>query len=533
MKKVLSFVCAMAVAATCTATAFAADENATPGQIAQEVINSIGANSLNEEQYNKVVDEVLKPIIADGNMHVSKTVADLGARAIASAASNTRGQMKVQMSDTIKLQESVPAPVQTQAAPAESEAAVTEQPAAAAPAESAAAVEAPAESTPAESETVGEAPAESAPAESETVAEEPAQSETEEPAASEAAAPAESEAAEEPSEEVSAQAAEEEEAPVAVESEAAEEEAPAESEEEQPAQSEAAAPAESEEASEAPAASEVAAPAETAAPAESAAASETATEAPAAEVSVQAAQAVQPVAAAKEFGAVKLLTASEQTVDYSQVTGSITNDSKNIYTLTVNVPVDSSATPAGYEVTVYGLDYYTYQMVYGTDVENGVRLDNITNVVRNEQNPTKWDVTFWVPHFSTYTICPAKVEDTNQNQNISTSSSSGSSSHSSSYEAPDDSIYYTCPKCGYHNWTATTGGYRCDHCGYLEEVKELAGWPNVNGVADKSAAAASVYAGAIKATGASMSVVALFALAMAGAVVGGAAYLVRKNGLGE
>ena len=193
------------------------------------------------------------------------------------------------------------------------------------------------------------------------------------------------------------------------------------------------------------------------------------------EVSVQADdQPAQPVAtaAAKEFGAVKLLTASEQTVDYSQVTGSITNDSKNIYTLTVNVPVDSSATPAGYEVTVYGLDYYTYQMVYGTDVENGVRLDNITNVVRNEQNPTKWDVTFWVPHFSTYTICPAKVEDTNQNQNnnISTSSSSGSSSHSSSYEAPDDSIYYTCPKCGYHNWTATTGGYRCDHCGYVEAV---------------------------------------------------------------
>lgn len=516
MKKVLSFVCAMAVAASCTATAFAADENATPGQIAQEVINTIGANSLNEQQYNKVVDQVLKPIIADGNMHVSKTVADLGARAIASATDNTHGQMKVQQSDTIKLQESVSAPVQTQAVPAESEAVVTEQPVEAAPAQSETAVETPAENTPAESEAVVEkAPAESAPAESKTVAEEPAESET--------AESTESEAAEEPSEEVSVQADEAEAAPVAVESEAAEEEAPAESAPE----SEAEGPVQSEDA--VPAESETVAPveSETAAPAESAVAEE-----PAAEVSVQA--DAQPVAAAaKELGAVKLLTASEQNIDFSQVTGSITNDSKNIYTLTVNVPVDSSVTPAGYEVTVYGLDYYTYQMVYGTDVENGVRLDNITNVVRNEQNPTKWDVTFWVPHFSTYTICPAKVEENNNNNNTTTTSSSSSSHSHSSYEAPDDSIYYTCPKCGYHNWTATTGGYRCDHCGYLEEVKELAGWPNVNGVADKSAAAASVYAGAIKATGASMSVVALFALAMAGAVVGGAAYLVRKNGLGE
>ena len=41
MKKVLSFVCAVAVAATCTATAFAADDTATPGQIAQEVIGQV------------------------------------------------------------------------------------------------------------------------------------------------------------------------------------------------------------------------------------------------------------------------------------------------------------------------------------------------------------------------------------------------------------------------------------------------------------------------------------------------------------
>lgn len=47
--------------------------------------------------------------------------------------------------------------------------------------------------------------------------------------------------------------------------------------------------------------------------------------------------------------------------------------------------------------------------------------------------------------------------------------------------APDDSVYYTCPACGYHNWTATDAGYRCDHCGYLESVKQLSGYANVKG----------------------------------------------------
>ena len=47
MKKVLSFVCAVAVAATCTATAFAADDTATPGQIAQQVIGQVHGDNLN------------------------------------------------------------------------------------------------------------------------------------------------------------------------------------------------------------------------------------------------------------------------------------------------------------------------------------------------------------------------------------------------------------------------------------------------------------------------------------------------------
>ena len=50
-------------------------------------------------------------------------------------------------------------------------------------------------------------------------------------------------------------------------------------------------------------------------------------------------------------------------------------------------------------------------------------------------------------------------------------------------DASGDSItYYVCPIYGYHNWTATDSGYRCDHCGNLVTDKQLAGYPNVNGV---------------------------------------------------
>ena len=48
--------------------------------------------------------------------------------------------------------------------------------------------------------------------------------------------------------------------------------------------------------------------------------------------------------------------------------------------------------------------------------------------------------------------------------------------------APDATVYYTCPACGHHDWTATDTGYRCDTCGYVESLKQLAGYGNVKGV---------------------------------------------------
>lgn len=58
--------------------------------------------------------------------------------------------------------------------------------------------------------------------------------------------------------------------------------------------------------------------------------------------------------------------------------------------------------------------------------------------------------------------------------------------------APDDSVYYTCPACGYHNWTATDAGYRCDYCGYLESVKQLSGYANVKSTYTPGTAAVTV-----------------------------------------
>ena len=68
--------------------------------------------------------------------------------------------------------------------------------------------------------------------------------------------------------------------------------------------------------------------------------------------------------------------------------------------------------------------------------------------------------------------------------------------------APSDNItYYTCPSCGYHNWTATEAGYRCDHCGYLESTRQLSGYGNVKGSYTPGSGATSTAASTVPQTG--------------------------------
>ena len=65
----------------------------------------------------------------------------------------------------------------------------------------------------------------------------------------------------------------------------------------------------------------------------------------------------------------------------------------------------------------------------------------------------------------------------------------------------DNITYYTCPSCGYHNWTATEAGYRCDHCGYLESTRQLSGYGNVKGSYTPGSSAAAPAASTIPQTG--------------------------------
>ena len=96
--------------------------------------------------------------------------------------------------------------------------------------------------------------------------------------------------------------------------------------------------------------------------------------------------------------------------------------------------------------------------------------------------------------------------------------------------------YYTCPACGYHDWTATAEGYKCNHCGYLESVKQLSGYGNVKGVHEPktSAAAAasagnSVAASAIPQTSDDLPLTALMVVAIAALVGLGIVIVMKKR----
>ena len=97
--------------------------------------------------------------------------------------------------------------------------------------------------------------------------------------------------------------------------------------------------------------------------------------------------------------------------------------------------------------------------------------------------------------------------------------------------APSDNItYYTCPSCGYHNWTATEAGYRCDHCGYLESTRQLSGYGNVKGSYTPGSSATSTAASTIPQTGdESNPVLWTVLLLVSGLALGGLAIAKRKK----
>lgn len=95
--------------------------------------------------------------------------------------------------------------------------------------------------------------------------------------------------------------------------------------------------------------------------------------------------------------------------------------------------------------------------------------------------------------------------------------------------------YYTCPACGYHNWTATATGYKCDHCGYVESLKQLSSYGNVKGVYDPQSAAAQASAtsvqGTIPQTSDDMPLVGLVVVAVAALLGLGVTVVMKKRNM--
>ena len=115
---------------------------------------------------------------------------------------------------------------------------------------------------------------------------------------------------------------------------------------------------------------------------------------------------------------------------------------------------------------------------------------------------------------------------------IETPSSGGSTTPAATATpAPSDNItYYTCPSCGYHNWTATDAGYRCDNCGYLESTKQLSGYGNVKGTYTPGSGATSTAASTVPQTGdESNPVLWTVLLLVSGLALGGLAIAKRKK----
>ena len=203
---------------------------------------------------------------------------------------------------------------------------------------------------------------------------------------------------------------------------------------------------------------------------------------------------------------------SVQMVKYSVETGEASIDVKTSgrneygFLVCVKFPVSVSATECSVS---YSNNNENYSYQYTAKVEN---VGDQFKMVR-----------FWVPHFSQYDL---KLIGGTSSGSASTSTTTSSTTTSTSQS---NIQYYTCKACGYHNWTATEEGYRCDNCGYIESQKQLAGYGNVKGVYAPKTGTENP----IKATGADMNCTAFVVVALAVAAALGMGYVAKKSGKAE
>lgn len=196
--------------------------------------------------------------------------------------------------------------------------------------------------------------------------------------------------------------------------------------------------------------------------------------------------------------------------------------------------VDGTQSDMGYIVEISMPDVQDgtlYEVVNSQSTVSFVKEDNtpLTFAVYGEK------LTFWVPHFSTYAFARVSTSggnSSNSNSSSSETQTSAAAPTATAKQASGDTIqYYTCPACGYHNWTATSEGYRCDNCGRIESEKQLSGYGNVKGVYEPAAAA--VAENPIKATGSDMSLMIFAVVALAGVAACGLGVVSKKSRKGE
>lgn len=155
-------------------------------------------------------------------------------------------------------------------------------------------------------------------------------------------------------------------------------------------------------------------------------------------------------------------------------------------------------------------------------------------------------LTFTNPNgFSVFTVSTQKfdlsTDDTTDSGNTTTTPAATPAPTAAPQQSGSNITYYTCQACGYHDWTATAEGYKCNHCGYIESVKQLSGYGNVKGVyepktstaaAQTGAAASGTVSSAIPQTGDEQPIAALVVVAVAALLGLGVTVVMKKRNNG-
>ena len=170
---------------------------------------------------------------------------------------------------------------------------------------------------------------------------------------------------------------------------------------------------------------------------------------------------------------------------YTQPTAkTVTITNTGNQTLNLNQPASTTSFEVGNlsktELTPNEKATFTVQPKAGLAVGSYKESINISGSNGNHTVSTSVDATFAV----------VDINDTSVDNKLTVTSG-----------ISDNITYYTCPSCGYHNWTATDAGYRCDNCGYLESTRQLSGYGNVKGTYTPGSGATSTAVSTVPQTG--------------------------------